>query len=508
MQTNWTEAEILIDRIDDLPSLTPVVAAVIALIERGNCQADEVGEILASDAALSTRILKVVNSASYGLPHRVFSISKAVVMLGFDAVQSLVLSASVVELMVKGVDARENLMRIWERSLFAAVTARQIANSVGRRNKEKCFMASLLMDVGMLAQLKLNGEAYARVISDELREGADIMVREVQDYKISHEQLGRALLQKWGLPDQLTRPILYHHDLAGSEEEPEEIRAISEVVHLARLASNVFFSPKKGEAIQDYKLEAQRLLAMEPNSVDEFFRTVRDEVVAVVRNYGIELDQLPSYTEILDKANQELSQLNKTYEQLNRELLAAQKQSEQLARGLRQANEQLKLLASVDELTGLYNRRYLEEFFSREFSRCKRYKRPMSCILLDIDFFKAVNDAHGHLQGDCVLKELGQRLKSMLRVSDVAVRYGGEEFVVLLPETNLYAARITAEKIRRAVSAEPFAFKPREGLDITISLGIACFDGTHGAKDHEELLSLADNKLYEAKNSGRNRCCH
>ncbi len=503
-----TDPEILIDRIDDLPSLTPIVSSVMSMIERGNCQAEDIGELLSADAALTSKILKVVNSAFYGLPQQVTSISKAVVMLGFDTIQTLVLSASVVELMIEGGEAREDLKLIWERSLFAAVTARKIAQRMGKGSMEECFMAGLLMDIGMLAQLKLHGEDYARVISEEIHEGVDIVVNEVQHFQVSHEHLGRALLTKWGIPEILTTPILYHHDLTGSEREPAEIVAICRVAHLARLASNIFFSPQMGHAIRDYKTEARRLLEMDPDEVDRFFRSIREEVLEVAQQYGIELKNLPSYTEILDQANQELNQINKTYEQLNRDLLAAQKQSEQLARSLRQANEKLKLMASKDELTGLYNRRYFEDFFSREFSRCMRYKRPMSCIVIDIDFFKKVNDTYGHLQGDSVLKELGERLISVLRVSDVAVRYGGEEFVVLLPETALYAARITGEKIRRAVAQDEFRYKRGQGLPITISVGIASFDGQRGAESHTDLLKQADAMLYRAKESGRNRCCH
>jgi two-component system, cell cycle response regulator len=506
-QNRATDPQVLIDRIDDLPTLSPVVSGIMRLIDNGDTQAEQIGDLLSTDPALSSRILKVVNSAFYGLPNQVTSIHKAVMMLGFDTVHSLVMSASVVDVMWHAGNTLVDLRLIWERSLFAAVTARKIAHVLDSRNQDECFMAALLMDIGMLAQLKLHGEPYARVIQDELERGQDIVLGEVQDFVVSHERLGQCLLQRWDIPDLLSRPVLYHHDLAGSEHETDEIRAICEITHLARLASNIFYSPNKGAALQDYKDAANRLIAMNPGVVDRFFRSIREEVLEVAEQYGLEIRGLKSYTEILDDANQELAQLNKTYEQLNRELREAQKKAEQLAHSLKQANEKLQRIASVDELTGLYNRRYFEDFFSREFNRCQRYKRPMSCIMLDIDHFKRVNDTYGHQQGDVILKELGERLMTLLRNSDVAVRYGGEEFVVLLPETALYAARITAEKIRRGVASEPFSYKPNQGLPITISLGIAAFDGTHGADTHQELLKQADTMLYKAKEGGRNRCC-
>lgn len=497
----------MIDRIDDLPTLTPVVASIMQLMEGGSTQADQVGDLLSADPALSSRILKVVNSAFYGLPHQVTSIHKAVVMLGFDTVQTLVLSASVVDVMVHAGEALRDLRVIWERSLFSAVTARKIAQLLKSRHLEESFMAALLMDVGMLAQLKLYGPAYARVIRDEVENGQDIVLHEVTDFEVSHERLGQCLLERWDIPDLLSRPVLYHHDLAGSEEEPEDIRALCEITHLARQAGTIFYGPKKGVAIQDFRVQADKIIRMNAAEVDRFFRGIRDEVMDVAQQYGLEVRGLRGYTEILDQANQELTQLNKTYEQLNRELLAAQKKAEELAHNLKQANEKLQRMASVDELTGLFNRRYFEEFFAREFSRCRRYKRPMTCIILDIDHFKKVNDTYGHLQGDSILRELGERLLNLLRGSDVAVRYGGEEFVVLLPETGLYAARIAAEKIRRAVAADPFHYKPNQGLSVTVSLGIAAFDGNRGAETPQDLLKRADDMLYKAKESGRNRCC-
>lgn len=478
------------------------------LMDQGATQADQIGDLISADPALSTRILKVVNSAYYGLPHQVTSIHKAVVVLGFDTVHSLVLSTSVVDVMLTVGDALRDMRVIWERSLFAAVTARKLAQASNHKAPDECFMAALLMDIGMLGQLKLHGEAYGDLIRAEVEEGLDIVLGEAERFAVSHEQLGQALLERWDIPEELARPLLFHHELAGHEKESEAWRASCRIVHLARLASTIFYSPRKGQALQDYKAEAERLISMSPGEVDRFFRTIRDEVMDVAQQYGLEIRGLKSYTDILDLANQELTQANKTYEQLNRELTQARRKAEELAHSLKQANEKLQRMASVDELTGLYNRRYFDDFFAREFSRCRRYQRPMSCVIIDIDHFKRVNDTYGHLQGDSILRELGDRLQRLLRGSDVAVRYGGEEFVVLLPETTLYSARIAAEKIRRAVASTLFHYKPNEGLPITISLGVAAFDGTHGAESPEELLKRADSHLYVAKETGRNRVCH
>jgi two-component system, cell cycle response regulator len=509
MTRSFTDPDILIDRIDDLPSLKPIISAVIGLVDCGNTQAEQLGKLLSSDAALASRILKLVNSSYYSLPQPVASISKAVVLLGFETIRSLVLSTSIVELLSQDKSAGEDLGLMWERSFFAAVAARKVARYLRFKTVEEGFMAGLLMDIGMLIQLKLHGESYGDIIRKDIHEGENVAVLEMEAYNITHEHLGNALMNRWGLPAVLSSGALYHHDMTGSQEQPSKVREIAQSVHMAQLAAAIFYSPKKRKAIQAFKAEAERLERMSPEDIDLFFKPIRDEVATISKLYGLKMQSLPSYAEILDEANQELSELNKTYEQLNQELEEAKRQAEGLAKSLRQANAQLQEVAHSDELTGLYNRRYFEKFLGKEIDRCRRYKHSLSVIMIDIDHFKAVNDTYGHPQGDSVLSELAGRMKTCLRSTDVAARYGGEEFIFILPETNLYAARITAEKLRRAVAQEPFKYKPNESLPITISLGLSCCDPAEDMeKSPKDLVKIADENLYRAKESGRNKVCY
>ena len=163
----------------------------------------------------------------------------------------------------------------------------------------------------------------------------------------------------------------------------------------------------------------------------------------------------------------------------------------------------LEKLAITDYLTGIYNIRYFYHRIIEEFSRAERYDMPISCLMVDIDFFKKINDAYGHKIGDMVLKEFALQLKKHTRKSDVLARYGGEEFIIMLPQTSLPGAIVEAERIRNAITHYKFkCLKSRSG--ITISIGISAFPNTK-IKTHDELISSADDALYEAKNSGRDR---
>lgn len=170
---------------------------------------------------------------------------------------------------------------------------------------------------------------------------------------------------------------------------------------------------------------------------------------------------------------------------------------------LEQVNTGLKAMAQHDELTGLFNRRYFREAIDKEISRAIRHKHPFSLIFLDIDFFKQYNDSHGHPAGDKALRMLAMILRNRARKSDLVVRYGGEEFVLLLPETDADGARRLADIIRRSVEAYPFPGRSSQpDGKLTISLGIASCP--HDGRDADTLIERADKALYDAKHTGRN----
>jgi len=164
-------------------------------------------------------------------------------------------------------------------------------------------------------------------------------------------------------------------------------------------------------------------------------------------------------------------------------------------------SERLFALSMTDQLTGLYNRQYLETVVEREIAASKRYGLVFSLLLFDIDHFKDINDTRGHLSGDNVLRELGQLLKYGIRTNDVAARYGGDEFVVMLPNTAKDAAMAAAEILRQKV--EGYAFSHLEGRAITISIGVT--DGFDSDAGMESVVKRADEALYAAKREGRNR---
>jgi diguanylate cyclase (GGDEF)-like protein len=165
-------------------------------------------------------------------------------------------------------------------------------------------------------------------------------------------------------------------------------------------------------------------------------------------------------------------------------------------------NQQLETLSRTDRLTGLFNRGFWEESFHNEFERCRRYQTVSSVMIFDIDHFKKVNDTYGHQAGDEVIRKTAQTLSSMVRKTDVAGRYGGEEFVVFLPNTAAENAKIFAERLRKTIEGLTVVHDNRE-IRYTISIGICEFSSE--LESHEQWIEKADQALYQSKEGGRNQ---
>jgi diguanylate cyclase (GGDEF)-like protein len=173
------------------------------------------------------------------------------------------------------------------------------------------------------------------------------------------------------------------------------------------------------------------------------------------------------------------------------------------------SNEMLKYIGLTDSLTGVYNRRYIDRRLIEEIARARRQGYRISCMYIDIDHFKSVNDSIGHQAGDDVLREVAGRIKAELRLSDALARFGGEEFVVLLIDADLVNASMVAQRIRASVANVPFALSGGQSINVSVSIGVATLEDFE--RDHaiegvaQHLVAQADAALYRAKEGGRNQ---
>ena len=209
-----------------------------------------------------------------------------------------------------------------------------------------------------------------------------------------------------------------------------------------------------------------------------------------IRDYKLKMEsQLRARNLELSKANRELRQALDSIEEKNK--------------GLILLNQSLKIQSTTDPLTGLFNRREFMARIKSEWARSNRYGRPLSLVMLDIDHFKKVNDTNGHECGDRVLQTLGELIQRNKRAQDVTCRYGGEEFIVMLPETSLESAFHVAEGLRRLVGHHTFRYRGQR-ISIHVSMGVAGL-AEHKPNNVDRFINMADTAMYRAKKDGRNR---
>lgn len=171
---------------------------------------------------------------------------------------------------------------------------------------------------------------------------------------------------------------------------------------------------------------------------------------------------------------------------------------------LREANRKLQSLVDIDDLTGLYNMRSIYDRLNNEIERARRYKHGLAVIMMDMDHFKNVNDGHDHLFGSYVLSQVGEIVKKNIRSVDFAARYGGDEFLICLTQTQTQGALRFADRLRKVISETEFT-QDKDKMHMTASFGVALIEGKGAVIDAHTLVRIADTKLYEAKDKGRNR---
>lgn len=245
--------------------------------------------------------------------------------------------------------------------------------------------------------------------------------------------------------------------------------------------------------------------------VDEYGHIIDPVPIASKDEFGQLAKQFNHLSGQLRKANQKLQlRISSADEQLletNRQLLHQSEELMQQSEELHRINEEFKKLSVTDPLTGLFNRRRFEELMETEMQMSLRHGDTNSLVVIDIDFFKKINDGYGHPAGDKVLKQVAQTLKRRLRKTDILCRIGGEEFVVLCKRADKTAALDIGEKLRSTIESQPIEVHD-DMISITISVGMATMDGSDTSFNTDTLYRQADHAVYHSKQSGRNCITH
>ena len=483
-----------------LPS-PPAIAVQILNAVRKEEGLNDLTKIIAADPALTGKMLQIANSGFYALSTKVTSIDRALTILGTNVIKNIALSFVIATDLRSEDRSGFDLDEYWRRSVTAAVAAELLNQQLGCENDD-IFVTALLHNIGMLAISLQYKEDYRQLlITAKATQTEDLIQPEQTTFGFDHQQVGTLLVSQWGLPDRVAKPICYHHQPGTA---PEEFRQAAYILHFADLLSAVYSEPESAVKVRQLQTELESHYAFDRLASRSLIDKVAEKSIEMLKSFELEAGDIKTYSQMLQEANEQLGQLNLSYEQLVIELKEAKDKSERLARELSDANLRLNDLVYTDSLTGLYNHRYFQENLATELTRAKRYSFCVSLILFDIDHFKKVNDNYGHPAGDQVLINLAQAIKQTVRPSDVIARYGGEEFAVILPETDMNGVKVFAARLRRCVEGIITTVEKGQ-IKVTISVGGTTFCPEQPEITKEILLKTADRGLYMSKENGRNQ---
>ena len=465
-----------------LPTIPAVAVEIVSLVQRPDLSMDTLADAIVRDPALAARVLKTANSGFYGRPRSVTKVRDAVVVLGLRSVKTLALGFSLVGDLRRQTPGGVDHTYVWQRSLLTAAAARAIGMRTGS-GADEAFLGGLLHLIGVIA-LDQGMEGHPRL--SQLADGDLPRLRSLEraNYGFDHAEAGSALAQQWNLPEVLVTAIRL---FPRPDDAPQPFRHVVRCVATAEAAADIALGPDPAGALARFRWDCKQLFGINETEADGLIAMFLQEAEVLAAMLDVPASGMSS-TEVLARAHEALLQITLETERENAFLHAER--------------EKLAAEASTDALTGLANRRHLEEYLAEHFRISTRYGTPLSLMLVDIDRFKLVNDEHGHPCGDQVLREVAAQLQRTMREADLCARYGGEEFVAVLPATPIEGAMDSAERVRAAIEAATVvAFG--HTLRVTVSVGVSSYRSGEQAGP-EWLIKEADMALYEAKRSGRN----
>jgi diguanylate cyclase (GGDEF)-like protein len=481
-----------------LPTPPAIAMRILDEVHKDEPSFRRLSALITADPALTTRVLRIANSTMYAPMVRIDTLEAALTRLGITTVTNIALSFILVG-HFKGNHSDEfNFNYFWKRAITSAVSANLIAQRICRAN-DNIFIAALLQDIGILIAY-ICMDDYRTIFHPEQRRRHTIKAFEQETFGFAHSQLGSEILQRWGLPEEIFNPIRFHHQLG---EAPKTYECPAQVINLADKISAVFNGRPVPEKLKVFRSTLHSRYHLSDESINTLLEEISDQSLQILSFFEIPSGKMKSAAQILQEANEELSRLNLTSSQLLHQYREEKDAAVQEKQHLATMNVELSRLAFEDSLTGLYNLRYFHDYFDRELQRASRYGTVFSLLMFDIDNFKAINDTYGHQAGDQVLKSIASLAQKTLRNTDVVVRYGGEEFAALLPETALDRASDIADRLRQEIEEMAVTWDGIE-LGVTVSMGLSCFDPNKKHQTKDALIDIADKGLYESKRAGKN----
>ncbi len=473
--------------VKSLPSPPQVAMKILDLENDPNATVDDVAGIIQCDPAISSQILKFCNSPVAGLRHEITNIPQAVMLIGMRTAKMIGLTFSLIKNKTnESLSENFDIDRYWQNAVACGVAAKRLA-ALSNKDLETAFASGVLSRLGLLVLRQMDPEGVQKITLSATND-AEIQQQIKAHYGYTIYGLSALVLENWQFPEGLVKAISDSDNPSGSDDGFGDLLATSR--KLADLFTESEYRDSIDSCRESFNKYFETFGSIEPQ-LDEVCEEITDAWKEYLEMMDIEVPEVRSLWEIENEAKQVLARLSMQLQQENMEISMQ--------------NRKLQSVSNTDQLTGLSNRRSFEEKATEEVDRAVRNARSLGLIVIDIDFFKQVNDTKGHLAGDEILKQIGKCLDKNIRKYDYLFRYGGEEFVLLVPDCRFPDVCMIAERLRESVEALEVPFE-NEILQVTISLGVSYM--LPGEKScWKDMFADADARLYQAKDNGRNQVC-
>ena len=480
----------------NLPSPPTIAIQIIQLANEPETDFKKIIKLLTCDPALASKILRIANSPIYPYVKKVENLHQALMVLGLNATISLALSFSLVQSLQTTKGAGLDYTLYWKRALLSGMACQVLGKTCKVAEVEELYLAGLLQDLGMLALDQVFPDLYLSHAGQQ-SDHASLIAHEQQSLDLTHGAVGSWLLTQWNLPDRLRIAV------AGSDD-PSRIPAQDEratftsCVSISGMIAEIFLRETDDAYLQLVNEQAGSLLQLTPETLMDVLETIKERLPETERLFNTNIQPWSDPQTILDQARESLLLRN----------LHALQQVEELRITTVNMEAQVSNLEEThrhDALTGALTRAHLDKCLETSFAQAIANGECLTLIFGDLDKFKSVNDTYGHQAGDVVLQSAARLLLSNLRGTDKVGRFGGEEFVLILPKSATSGAEMVSERILTAFRNTPHEIAENQKLTVTISLGMATHTPENPYTQVDELLRHADEAVYHSKTHGGNQ---
>ncbi|MBA2777608.1 sensor domain-containing diguanylate cyclase [Billgrantia kenyensis] len=474
-----------------LPSLPASAARIIAIARSSDPRLADYARTIEQDPALTMRLLGMANSTFYSRGGNPVTTSlDALSRIGLDATLAVVLSFGLPR---ASSDQSLDHEYLCQRAILAASAVQELAQHLCPHDAPQLFTSALLQDIGILAFEALDGEAYTSAIPD-LRQHQKLSEVEQARYGCDHALVGAWLAASWGVPTTIASGIIDSH---GALEDGDARKLC---LRLSCRIAECWLATDSASAFSSLLRQLTSVASLDIVMLMNVMQELQHRLPSLSRLFEITCPPAVDSTHLLAEAKELLFEQN-----LRMTIRLAEQQRELEA--LHASHVVLDEQHRTDHLTQLVNRPWLEKRLAQYFDCAKVAQQPLSVMFIDLDHFKRINDRFGHRFGDEVLIHFAAALNNMVRESDIAGRYGGEEFLVIMPNTDRRQASILADRIREYLAKQPLAQADGKPLHVTASIGIADLeDGEF--ENAAALVDAADHAMYGIKHGGRDGVGH